>query len=596
MSHTSRTLLRIRTRCVAGVTAALAAALTAASPAAAGWAEPVPGPIYDSVGPSRSPDMTVIDGVPYVAWTQWDGANKELRVARLSADGTAWEEVVGGASPINHSPSEDAEGPSITSIGSVPYVAWDERSGANEIVRVSRLNDADDDWEEIGGPASDTAATTWGSRTPWITAANGVPYVAWRADNTHLEVTRLNDAGTGWTEVPTPALPALNIRMGAVGGVPYVASRDTSLRVARLNAAGTAFEDAGSPAGLTSTSLADVGGVAYFASTQWNGTTDELRVSRRNAADTGWEQVGGVLNHASDQQALDPSVADVGGVPYVAWGEVVGNDSAHVQLRVSRLNAAGTAWEEVVGGDSLLGVPLDHRAEHPSLVGIGGVPYVAWQETGPGYTDVHVSRLEPEFLAQGAIATDHEALLLALVRTHGVPYPIAFEYGANGGLGERTAVTRTAPDRGEDTVIQKLAGLAPETAFAWRPIGFDGLRATGAGRTGSFTTLPTPKPPARLLLAIVPERIESVAGRRVTVRYLSTRSTRVTLEVRRHGHVLVEVGGKAHVGRNKIGWNGRLGAGSIPASGRYTLVLKARTLDGQTAIDRVPLRLVPRAR
>jgi hypothetical protein len=38
----------------------------------------------------------------------------------LNAAGTAWEQVVGGASPINEASNREAREPSLTSIGGVP--------------------------------------------------------------------------------------------------------------------------------------------------------------------------------------------------------------------------------------------------------------------------------------------------------------------------------------------------------------------------------------------------------------------------------------------------------------------------------------------
>ncbi|HKP90719.1 MAG TPA: hypothetical protein VJT75_12195 [Thermoleophilaceae bacterium] len=578
----------LRSRRAHALAIGLALTLTAAAPAGAAWHEPVPGPVYDSIGPSRDPSMTVIDGVPYVAWSQWDGTNSEIRVARLDAAGTAWEEVVGGESPINHSPVEDGEDPSLTSIGGVPYVAWSEHQGTDYVARVSRLAADGTAWEDVGGGASPPVANHF-SLNPSITAAGGVPYVTWSENGNAIAFSRLNADGTAWEPVGN-ALPGSDwSSMATVDGIPYVTSKSGgAVFVARLNAAGTAFDPVGGAAGTGVASIASIGGVAYVASADIVPGSHEVRVRRLSDDETAWEEVGGgALNHSSDEDALEPSIAEIGGVPYVAWVEVLEHDFAHQQLRVSRLGASGTAWDEVVGGDNPFGVPLDHTANHPSLVGIGGVPYVAWEHTYPGRTDLRVHRLEPDFLAQGAIATDHEALMLSLVRTHGVPYPIVFQYGANGSLG-RTDVTRTTADLDEDTVIQKLSGLPPDTVFAWRPVGFDGFRVTGAGPKGSFTTLPAPKRRVRLLVAIVPPRIESRAGRRVVVRYFATRRTTVTLELRRRGEVLAEVGGKAHVGRNAIAWDGRT---AFDGPGRYMLVLKARTPDGQTAGDRVPLRI-----
>src|SRR5688572_2124739 len=69
-------------------------------------------------------------------------------------------------------------------------------------------------------------------------------------------------------------------------------------------------------------------------------------------ASAAWKQPAGgasPINQADNQDAIDPSLTSIGGVPYVAWTE---HDGTNSELRVSRLNAAGTAWEQVVGGAS----------------------------------------------------------------------------------------------------------------------------------------------------------------------------------------------------------------------------------------------------
>src|SRR5207247_11360335 len=81
------------------------------------------------------PSLATIDGVPYVAWWEWNDTDRvtEVRVSRLSADRTGWEEIVGGASPINHAPGQNATAPSLTSIGGVRSeerrVGKEERGG-----------------------------------------------------------------------------------------------------------------------------------------------------------------------------------------------------------------------------------------------------------------------------------------------------------------------------------------------------------------------------------------------------------------------------------------------------------------------------------
>jgi hypothetical protein len=132
-------------RSLALVVAGALAAAALPSSARAAWHQPVGGasPInHASNQDAIVPSVAAIGGAPYVAWSEYDGANREMRVSRLNAPGTAWEEVVGGASPINHASDRSATEPSLAAIGGVPYVAWQESDGTNTEVRVSRLNAA----------------------------------------------------------------------------------------------------------------------------------------------------------------------------------------------------------------------------------------------------------------------------------------------------------------------------------------------------------------------------------------------------------------------------------------------------------------------
>ena len=114
------------------------------------------------------------------------------------------------------------------------------------------------------------------------------------------------------------------------------------------------------------------------ASARLNGDTGTAG-SRSSAART--------FNHDPTQNAWDRSIADVGGVPYVAWAEPVPNTNEAL-IRVSRLNADGTAWVEVMGG-SQPDQPGSLRPAGGLSPHRDGVPYVAWQE---GYGDPKIPR------------------------------------------------------------------------------------------------------------------------------------------------------------------------------------------------------------
>ena len=557
------------------------------------------------------PSMTVIDGVPYVARSEWDatGAHLVVHVSRLNASGTGWEEVGDGIGAGLGSAAPH----SIVAVDGVPYVAWSARTDRNtDEIRVSRLNAAGTEWEEVGGtsPINQIAH----AYDPNLTVVDGVLHVAWNeADGfaTWLRVRRLNASGTTWEPVGggTAASGSEDFldRVGdasiaAVDGLPYVAftqsdGTNSELRVRRPNPAGTAWEEVvdgpnpvnhSADAGAGEVSLTTVRGVPHLAWTEWNGDVYTVRVSRLNAAGTDWVEIGGgtnPINHAPDKNAANPSLAEVGGRPYVAWLE-------DEEVRVSRTDAGDDAWEEVVGGTS----PISREAPayYPSLAAVGVVPYVAWIEWDGANFEVQVSRLEPEFLSQAALTTDTEALVLSRVRTYGVAYPIAFEYGPNAGLGARTRATPTSHGLDTDTAFRVIRRLTPETSYLWRPIGFDGWRITGTGPTGTFTTRQAFEPaPPGLLVALIRENLRALAGRGVTVRYLATRPANVRLVVRRGGKPVASVRGRARAGRNGIRWDGRI-AGRRPRPGRYALVLRAADADGQHASDRASLRIARR--
>jgi hypothetical protein len=96
-------------------------------------------------------------GVPHAAWTEWDGTNYKVRVSKLNGAGTAWTQIVGGASPINHDPTRSAAYVTLASTNGVPWVAWNESDGTSNKVRVSRLNTAGTAWGNLSaGPARST--------------------------------------------------------------------------------------------------------------------------------------------------------------------------------------------------------------------------------------------------------------------------------------------------------------------------------------------------------------------------------------------------------------------------------------------------------
>ncbi len=166
----------------AGVSQIHVARLNAAETA---W-EKIGGPLNRDPGRDAvDPSMTAVGGTPYVAWSETDGLGfEQVRVARLSAGG-GWEMIPDTESPVNENPEEDAEEPSITTIGGVPYIAWSEHEGTNKQIRVARLNQVGPPtWEKVADSSSPINNSPQREATgPSLTEIGGIPWVGWSEVN-----------------------------------------------------------------------------------------------------------------------------------------------------------------------------------------------------------------------------------------------------------------------------------------------------------------------------------------------------------------------------------------------------------------------------
>jgi hypothetical protein len=74
-------------------------------------------------GNATSPSLTLINGIPWLAYLEATGVADLVYVRRFESAGNAWQLV---GMPLNQSSVVDAFGPVITGIGSEPYVAFRE--------------------------------------------------------------------------------------------------------------------------------------------------------------------------------------------------------------------------------------------------------------------------------------------------------------------------------------------------------------------------------------------------------------------------------------------------------------------------------------
>ena len=142
------------------------------------YSNPIFGP------PELRPSLTAVGSTPYVAWTQVTGSGtvRQVRVKRFN--GTSWEQPVAATATLNHEAAKEASLPSIHAVGgTTAHVAWLENDGTNREVRARRLNGSA--WEELGdgispinqGPSTDAHTVDMGS-------VGSVPVVAWDEGDT----------------------------------------------------------------------------------------------------------------------------------------------------------------------------------------------------------------------------------------------------------------------------------------------------------------------------------------------------------------------------------------------------------------------------
>ena len=501
----------------------LAVVLVASAPgvAAADWTQPVPGasPINHAAAKNATEvALTTVAGVPHVTWNEDVTENSsQIRVARLKADGTAWEKVGNtGPNPISYLDSTSSDKPSITSEGTVPWVAWKEGYGPNNSeIRVARLNGAGTAWQRVPDvlrPVNHLRADPGGMADhPTIVGSGGRPFVSFfesdpgsgslffgsAQDPAKIWVMRLNAAGTAWEEVgggPANAFPtdAAFPRMALLNGVPWVVffQVNTSngfaleIRVARLAADSGSWEQVGGP--LVSTSSPDslgppdiavVGGRPMVAFPDRMGTSGHrVRVLQLDAAGTGWEAVGGApVTSGSDHENL--SLADVGGKPWVAYRD---SGQGGRVIRVARFD--GTAWSAAGTTPSVVG--SGGSEVPPDLASVNGFPWVAFAQfdnttqgqpgVEPCCVQTRVSRLEPAFGALFTQSTFTATAFATPVDAFGLPYPVGFDYGPGTTLGSSTAPAAPGTD---GFATGKATGLEPDRLHSVRPFALAGTPA-----------------------------------------------------------------------------------------------------------------------
>jgi hypothetical protein len=463
--------------------------------ACAAWNQPVASPLnVDAAGDSFDPSITSVGGTPYVAWDETTGSARQVHVDQLI--GSGWS-AVGGT--LNIDPTKLAELPSLADVGGVPYAVWDEKDGGKYQVHVAEFTGGE--WNLVGGPLNVDPNDDAGSAS--IANVGGVPYVAWEetsgATPSQIRVARLT--GGTWTVVAgslnvDATKQAINPRIASVAGTPYVAWQESvgthfDVYVKQLSPGGWSLVGGG-PLNVDPTqpaefpSVTDVGGIPYIAWQEGSSSASHVDVARFMGGS--WSAVGGAVNLDPTKDAGAPSITSADGVPFVAFNDASSGPS---QIHVAEFKNG--AWTTI--GGALNNDPT-HNADLSAITMVGGTPYVAWQESTGSDSEVRAARLEPDISGETATPVATGATLSAQVNDYGVPLSVGFEYGTMPTFGTATSPL-TTPGTGMSTVTQTVSGLTPATSYFYRAFGSDTFRETSLGGTESFTTLtlgtPTPR-------------------------------------------------------------------------------------------------------
>jgi hypothetical protein len=236
----------------------------------------------------------------------------------------------------------------------------------------------------------------------------------------------------------------------------------------------------------TGPAMAAVAGRPHVAWSETDGSRWHAFVARLSAS--GWHRLGGALNRTAGDNAIRPTVADLGGVPYVAFEEY-GNSRWHIY--VSRFEGGG--WQPV---GSEINTPSSTRAVQPRIGVVAGSPYVVWEEDGVGQRFVNVARFDGAHWQQVGASLNRSAgsaYWAQIADVSGVPY-VAWEETYGG-------ASHVLVDLFDGTAWQPVGGEVrqPATVNAYQP----SLAVLGGALWVAWEEQPTPSSPWHSFTAVL---------------------------------------------------------------------------------------------
>ena len=358
----------------------------------------------DAAAGAVAHDLATDGAIPLVAYVTDAGPTQQVRVAKLDA-GPGWTTL--DPSPSTGATTLDAA-VALAVSGTTPYVLYSGGPQAPNLHVMTRQASA---WQEIGAPGWGSAC---GMHWSLDLALDGtMPHVvSFGAGGCALGIDYAWWDGNAWQTHPSAAsfpaqltgngngLPSLLLTDRAYVGVPDndIANSQSLHDVRFWDEAGNAWTTLGASLDETPSQgsnepmalAADAAGNLLAAWAEDQGVqpqTYAVYVKRYSLADQSWSLLG--AGKASEtRSASAPSIAVIDGVPWLAYAEV--GSGGNTLVKVRRFDQGSTAWQTV---GPALNQNAAVNAAAPVVVGVNGVPHVAFREGVVGAEQLFVKRI-----------------------------------------------------------------------------------------------------------------------------------------------------------------------------------------------------------
>lgn len=328
---------------------------------------------FDNSRPAHWPSIGLVNGTPYVAWTESNAAFVDDLFVK-SYNGANWN--LAGAGCLNTNPSQFIAKKGFATSAQFAYLAWLE----NNIVYVRRFNGSG--WTSMGSPQP----TGGGYTEAYISLSGNTPYLTYCENNgTYYYTWEKRFNGSDWQAddgiLSTIPGSTLFSRVLVHNATPYVAvfEGNNSLYLKQYNVIN--WLQCGSVINVNSTmlepdyDLASSGDSIYVSWCEGPLGQNKLYVKKWDG--TQWASIGpGPLNYNSSLSAENPGLKMNGPVPYVIWDE---DNGSHNTVHLKHFN--GSAWE---ADPDPVATPGNATRES-SLTIANNTVYASWIENGKAY-------------------------------------------------------------------------------------------------------------------------------------------------------------------------------------------------------------------